>query len=234
MTETAGSTAQTAEPVYTEETDPYCIADDAAVEMLRGAPWHRIALIGDSTAFGAGDPSPGYREMYWAPRVVQVLERAVGEVEFLNVGRMNATTAQVIDEQLDAALEFGPDLLYVAAGGNDLWADEPDYAASERNLDRIFAAGRNDGARLATMTIADAVPEHIPALLPFRARIDELNKVIRRVADRYDAILTDLWWHPVGRRPTVMSVDNIHFNISGHAVVAGEIIKSLATAARTY
>ncbi|MBF6175877.1 SGNH/GDSL hydrolase family protein [Nocardia blacklockiae] len=217
---------------YTEDTDPDCLPDEVAADMLRAAPWRRIALIGDSTAHGAGDPSPGYREMYWAPRVLQVLRQAVGEVEFLNTGRINATTRQVLDEQLDAALAFGPDLLYIACGGNDLWTDNPDYAAAEDNLNRICAAGQAIGARLATMTIADAVPEHIPALRPFHARLDELNKVIRRVAERYDAILVDLWWHPVGHRPTVMSADNIHFNISGHAVVAAEVVKALAAADR--
>ncbi|WP_019925004.1 SGNH/GDSL hydrolase family protein [Nocardia sp. BMG111209] len=216
---------------YTEDTDPDCLADDIAVEMLRTAPWRRIALVGDSTARGTGDASPGYREVYWAPRVISVLRAAIGEVEFLNVGRINATTRQVADEQLDAAIAFEPDLLYVACGGNDLWTDEPDYEAAEDNLERIFAAGRKIGARIATMTIADAVPMDVPALAPFRDRLDRINKVIRRVADRHDAILVDLWWHPVGQRRNVMSADNIHFNISGHAVVAAEVVKALAAAA---
>ncbi|BCK56796.1 SGNH/GDSL hydrolase family protein [Nocardia wallacei] len=238
MTEASGSTTAAAdrdlgaapEQAYTEATDPDCISDEVAVDLLRAAPWRRIALVGDSTAHGAGDPSPGYREMYWAPRVIQVLRAAVGEVEFLNTGRINATTRQVLDEQLETALAFDPDLLYVACGGNDLWTDTPDYDAAEANLDRIFAAGKAIGARLATMTIADAVPEHIPQLRPFHERLDLLNQVIRRVATRHDAILIDLWWHPVGHRPTVMSADNIHFNISGHAVVAAEVIKALAAA----
>ncbi|MBB5917598.1 lysophospholipase L1-like esterase [Nocardia transvalensis] len=234
MAEASGSTTTSAAPgaVYTEDTDPDCIPDDVAAEMLRDAPWRRIALVGDSTAHGAGDPSPGYREMYWAPRVLQALRTAVGEVEFLNTGRINATTRQVIDEQLDAALAFEPDLLYVACGGNDLWTDTPDYEAAERNLDRIFAAGVERGARVATMTIADAVPQHVPELLPFRERLDLLNQAIRRAATRHDAILIDLWWHPVGHRSTVMSADNIHFNVSGHAVVAAEVVKALSAAAR--
>jgi lysophospholipase L1-like esterase len=215
---------------YTEETDPDCLADDVAVEMLRNAPWRRIALVGDSTAHGAGDASPGYRTIYWAPRVLSVLRAAVGDVEFLNVGRINATSRQVADEQLDAALAFEPDMLYVACGGNDLWVDQPDYDAAEANLERIFGAGRKIGAQLATMTIADAVPEGVPELLPFRDRLDRINKVIRKVADRHDAILVDLWWHPVGHRKNVMSADNIHFNISGHAVVAAEVIKALSAA----
>ncbi|MCX4098278.1 SGNH/GDSL hydrolase family protein [Nocardia sp. alder85J] len=219
---------------YTEDTDPDCLTDDVAVEMLRSAPWRRIALVGDSTAHGVGDASPGYRELFWAARVVSVLRTAVGEVEFLNLGRINATTRQVADEQLDAALRFEPDLLYVACGGNDLWTDQPDYEAAERNLDRIFGAGRKIGARLATMTIADAVPEDQPQLAPFRDRLDRINKVIRRVADRHDAILVDLWWHPVGRRPDILSADNIHFNISGHAVVAAEVVKALSAASNSH
>ncbi|MQY25780.1 SGNH/GDSL hydrolase family protein [Nocardia aurantia] len=216
---------------YTENTDPDCLADDVAVEMLRAAPWRRIALVGDSTAHGAGDASPGYRTVYWAPRVIAVLRAAVGDVEFLNVGRINATTRQVADEQLDAAVAFEPDLLYIACGGNDLWVDQPDYAAAEDNLERTFAGGAKIGARLATMTIADAVPPGVPELAPFRERLDLINQVIRRVAERHDAILVDLWWHPVGHRPNVLSADNIHFNISGHAVVAAEVIKALAAAA---
>ncbi|MEV0292121.1 SGNH/GDSL hydrolase family protein [Nocardia sp. NPDC050710] len=219
-----------ADSVYTEATDPDCLDDETAAEMLRGAPWRRVALIGDSTAHGAGDPSPGYREIYWAPRVLKVLRDAVGSVDFLNTGQINATSKQVLDTQLDRAIAFEPDLLYVACGGNDLWTHNPDYDAAEANLDAMFAAGKRTGARLATMTIADAVPAHVPELLPFRERLDELNKRIRAAADRHDAILVDLWWHPVGRRTNVMSADNIHFNISGHAVVAAEVIKALAAA----
>ncbi|WP_431965555.1 SGNH/GDSL hydrolase family protein [Nocardia sp. bgisy134] len=212
----------------TEQTDPLCIADETAADLLRDAPWRRVAIVGDSTAEGVGEPYPGYRTIAWPDRLMAALHTAVGEVAYLNTGKMGATSRQVLDHQLEPVLTFEPDLALIGCGGNDLWVARPDYAATEDNLDRLFSAITGTGARTLTSTLDDDIKD--PQLQPFRVRLQTFNDIIRRIADRYDAILLDLDGHPIRQRTNLVSSDNIHYTMAGHAVVATEIIKTLATA----
>ncbi|WP_433662266.1 SGNH/GDSL hydrolase family protein [Nocardia sp. CA-128927] len=211
---------------YDEETDPYCIDDASARDLLRGAPWRRFGLIGDSIAEGVGDASPGYRSLHWPIRVQNSLDAAVGGLEYLNLARSWATSRQVLDDQLEAVLEFDPDLLFVACGGNDLMTTEPDYQDIESNLNQLFAAGASTGAQLITMTFADATTD--PKMIRFRPRVERLNEIVRTVASRYNAALVEFWWHPVGKRPGILGADKIHMTTSGHAVIAAEVVKALS------
>lgn len=204
-----------------EANDPYCLSDEAATELLAGAPWQRFATVGDSIAEGIGEPSPGYRTVPWADRIASILGG-----DYLNIGRMGSTTAEVVAEQLDRAIAFEPDLVAITCGANDIFAKDPDYAATEANLDRLFGAAAASGAQIFTMTVADVFRD--TRLLPLRARLGTVNDIIRAVAARHGAVVAEFWQHPIRMRPDLMSSDNIHFRMSGHAVVAAEVVKVLA------
>ncbi|MFF0488022.1 SGNH/GDSL hydrolase family protein [Nocardia sp. NPDC004068] len=213
---------------YSEQTDPLCLDDDTAAALLRGAPWRRVAIIGDSTAEGVGEPTPGYRTLPWTERLLSALRTAVGPVDYLNTGRTGATTREVIDEQLAAVLAFRPDLVLAGCGGNDLLVRRPDYPATERNLDEILRAATGSGARVLTSTLDDDVRD--PAMAAFRPRLEALNDIIRRVARRHGAIVLDLKGHPIRERTDLISADGIHYSMAGHALVAAEVIRTLSAA----
>lgn len=214
----------------TESTDPMLLDSGTARELVRGARWRRYAVVGDSIAQGVGDPSPGYLPTGWADRVVTALRTAEPELRYLNTGRMGATTAQVVEHQLPRVLEFEPDLVHIICGGNDMFLPEPDLDALRANLDALFAPLASTGAQLCTFTVADVWEiERMAAMAPVRARMAELNAIIRDVAAGYDALLVDFWAHPLRLRPELMSSDLIHFTTSGHAVVATEMIRALST-----
>ena len=88
-------------------------SDDAST--LSGAPWRRLAVVGDSIAEGVREPHVGYRDLSWIDRIAESLPG----LEVLNLGRRNLLAREVLASQLDAALAFRPDLAIVAAGGND-------------------------------------------------------------------------------------------------------------------
>ncbi|KQY32150.1 MULTISPECIES: SGNH/GDSL hydrolase family protein [Nocardia] len=211
---------------WTEETDPDCIDDASAAAMLDGAPWRRLAVIGDSTAIGLGAPYRGYRRLTSFARMADTLAMAVGPINYMNLGTPWATSRQVVEEQKDLMVAFKPDLVMISCGGNDLMAETPDYAAIAANLTELFEAGKSIGAQTMTMTLADAFPD--AAMVRFRSSLARLNELVRGIAAEHDAILIDLWHHSVGHRPDVMSNDRIHFNMSGHAVLAAEAVKALA------
>ncbi|WP_040791384.1 SGNH/GDSL hydrolase family protein [Nocardia paucivorans] len=211
----------------TETNDPLVIPTATARELLSGVPWRRYAVLGDSIAQGIGDPSPGYRPCGWAERVVDALTTVQPELRYLNTGRMGATSAQVLAEQVPRVLDFRPDLVHVICGGNDLFA-HTDLVELRANLDAIFSALTDTGALLCTFTMADVWDvERMAPMRPMRTRMADLNDVIRETATRYDALLVDFWDHPLRLRPDLMSDDLIHFTTGGHAVVASEVIRAL-------
>jgi hypothetical protein len=55
--------------VSAERHDPYCLAPDQEDALLRGAPWARFAVVGDSIAKGVFEELAGYRPMPWPERV---------------------------------------------------------------------------------------------------------------------------------------------------------------------
>ncbi|MFD5700462.1 SGNH/GDSL hydrolase family protein [Streptomyces lasiicapitis] len=210
----------------TEETDPHCLPPARAAELLSGAPWRRFAAIGDSLSAGVGDPSPGYTSLGWADRLADVLRRVQPGLGYLNTGEVGATTDRVLATQLDRMAEFGPDLVHVPCGANDLFRREPDFAAVERSLRRLYEAAAGTGARLTMFTLGRAFV--VPGFPDWEDRVRTLNAVVRRLARDHDAVLVDVWDHPVNARPDLLSADGIHFSASGQAVLAAEVVKGLA------
>lgn len=214
---------------YTEADDPLLLSRAQAVALLDGAPWQRFAVLGDSIAAGTGDPSPGYAATGWADRVAAVLSSVNPALVYRNTGRIGATSTQVRERQLPQVLEFAPDLVHVSCGGNDLFEAGGDPNRLHDNLSAMFEELAAIGAQLSVFTVADVWEvERMAPMRPMRERMAAMNEVVRAVATEYDAVLTEFWDHPVRTRPTLMSADLIHFTTSGHAVVATEVVRSLA------
>ncbi|MFE1594015.1 SGNH/GDSL hydrolase family protein [Nocardia sp. NPDC058705] len=213
----------------TEADDPLVLPPEQITALLTGAPWRRFAVLGDSIAAGTGDPSPGYAPTGWADRVATSLRSVNPTLSYRNTGRIGATSAQVIDRQLAEILEFEPDLVHVSCGGNDLFTAGGDIDRLHANLSTILTALTATGAQLSIFTMADVWSvERMAPMRAMRPRMIELNEVLRAVATEFDAALTELWDHPLQSRRELMSTDLIHFTTSGQAVLAGEVIRTLA------
>ena len=210
----------------TEETDPFCLSPWDAAQLLANAPWRRYAVIGDSLSAGTGDPSPAYASLGWSDRVADVLRRVHPDLAYLNIASVGATTAQTIAAQTDGMTAFGPGLLHLPCGANDLFQRVPDFAAIEHTLRRLFALAASTGAQLMTFTLGKAFV--MPRFPDWPDRVRAVNDVTRRLAAEYDAVLVDMWDHPINSRPNLLSADRIHFAASGQAVMAAEVIKALA------
>src|SRR5690606_37345762 len=96
-------------------------------------PWRRFVAIGDSFTEGVGDPDPqspgGLRG--WADRVAEVLAQDVPDFSYANLAIRGRVIQEIVDEQIDPALELKPDLITISAGGNDLLRPgaDPDHIA---------------------------------------------------------------------------------------------------------
>ncbi len=210
----------------TEETDPFCMPPADAAAMLFDASWRRFAVIGDSLSAGTGDPSPGYANLGWADRVANILGHACPDMTYLNTAEIGATTAHTLENQVDRMLEFAPDLLHLPCGANDIVRREPDFDEIEHTLRRMYDIAAGTGAQLTTFTLGKAYV--VPVFPDWHDRVETINALTRTLAAEYGAILVDMWDHPINAREDLLSADHIHFSTSGQAVMATEIVKSLA------
>jgi hypothetical protein len=71
------------------------LSDDELTELLRDAPWHRLAVIGDSMAAGVGDEIPAYPSGGSMATLARVLGRVHPDFAYLNLGERDRYAAEV-------------------------------------------------------------------------------------------------------------------------------------------
>jgi lysophospholipase L1-like esterase len=179
------------------------------------------------------DPVEGIEHLPWAERVARALAAGKPGFEFHNLGWRNLRAAEVRDSQLDRALELQPDLVSIAAGPNDLIAPELDRDQLERDMQPMYAAFAERGAFVFTflyMNFPDSglVPEEGAAFI--RERMELLHDAVSALAERYGALVVDLYNDPRSANPDFFSEDLKHANAAGQAYVAEQTLSALAAA----
>lgn len=225
----AGSSGAGGRP--TEATDPHCLAEGESGALLRGAPWRRFAVLGDSLAEGLGDPLPGYRTASWADRTAEALHAAAPGLEYLNLGVRGLTTAQVRAGQTERAAAFAPDLVAVVCGGNDLLLPgfSPDAVAAE--MDLLFGSLAVPGTTVFTFSLLN-VTAAVPELRggPLEDGLAVLGDIVRRAAKRHGALVVEMYGHPAAGDRDLYSADLVHASARGHAVIAAAVLRELGAA----
>jgi lysophospholipase L1-like esterase len=209
-----------------EAADPAILSPAEEDALLRGAPWRRLAVLGDSIAEGMGDPTPGYAPQYWGDRLAGALGRQQSGLAYVNLGKRDLRASEVRATQLGPAQAFGPDLAVVVCGGNDLLVERFDVDAVEREIDALVVDLAETGAEVITFTMLD-MPRAIELPAPLPERLDELHHRWRAVSARHGTLLVDLATEPVCAEPELYSADLKHGSTRGHAVVASYTIKRL-------
>lgn len=214
-----------------ENTDPDVLSAAEAAELLAGAPWRRMVTLGDSVAEGVREPHDGYRDLSWTDRVEEAL--GVGRPDFTaaNLGRRGLTAAEIRAAQLESALAFEPDLVFVVAGGNDMLRPGFDPEAVRGELAAMVCALRAAGADVFTLglfdiTRAGLVPDEYAKAVSRGTR--RLAEVTAEVAAEHGAMFIGFGDHPAGADPDIYSSDRLHLNARGHAVAAAGTVRTLA------
>ena len=176
-----------------------------------------FVAIGDSFTEGLDDPLPDGGFRGWADRVAAVLAERVPGFRYANLAVRGKLLAEVIAEQLPRAVDMAPDLVSVAAGGNDiLRGTDVDILAArfDAGVARLQAAG----CRVVIFTGFD--PRVFPVIRLLRGRIAAYNMHLRGIADDRGADLVDLWSMRVLADPRMWSSDRLHLSSEGHRRVA--------------
>jgi lysophospholipase L1-like esterase len=190
-------------------------------------PWSRYVAIGDSFTEGIGDPEPrspgGHRG--WADRVAEVLSAQTDGFAYANLAIRGRLLQQILDEQVDAALELRPDLITVSMGGNDVIrpGTDPDEIAArfDAGIERLT----RDGATVVMFNGPDI--GMTPVLGRIRGKVAIYNENLRTIAQKHDAIVADMWSLRELADPRMWAPDRLHFSPVGHQTIARMVLRAL-------
>lgn len=195
--------------------------------MTEQHPWRRYVAIGDSFTEGIGDPEPrvpgGNRG--WADRVAEVLDSQVEGFSYANLAIRGRLLQQILDEQVEPALELQPDLITISAGGNDIIrpSSDPDEVAAR--LEGGIARLRSGGATVVLFNGPDI--GGTPVLGRVRGKVAIYNENLHYIAKKHDAIVADMWALRELADPRMWAPDRLHFSPTGHHVIAIMVLDSL-------
>lgn len=191
---------------------------------MSGRAVRAYAALGDS--FTAGRDSIDAER--WADLLAAGMRRVNPELRYENLAVDGATSAEVLEGQVERGLALEPDFVTIICGANDvLLATRPDVEGYAKNFDEILRLLR-EGAPEARLVTATA-PESW-GFMDLRPRTEarlieatqELNEITRAAAERYGVLCLPVAGHPALRDPATFSADGLHPSSDGHQLVARE------------
>jgi lysophospholipase L1-like esterase len=182
-------------------------------------PCGSFVALGDSFTEGVGDPYPdGEACRGWADRFAGSLAAVSPDLCYANLAVRGKLLGQVIDEQVPDAIRLAPDLVSIAAGGNDLLRPRADPDALAASFDRAVASLQSAGCAVMVFTGFD--PGGFPLIRMIRGKVAAYNAQLRLVAQRRGCLHVDLWSMRVLADSREWCTDRLHLAPDGHRRVA--------------
>ncbi len=205
----------------------------AALLAMTTSPTTVYAALGDSTGVGVGaDRGGGY-----PARLVRRAERNGLPIELVNLCVSGARVADLVETQLERAVEARPAVITVGIGINDVTRGT-DPEAFRADYERVADALAATGARVLLLNVPDlslsplAVGEE--TLRALRSRIEAVNEAIGAAARRHGFTLVDLFsaTRQEMSRSGLFSADRFHPSDAGYERWTDHVQASFETAVR--
>ncbi len=174
--------------------------------------------VGDSFTEGLSDEAPDGSYVGWADRLATILAGRDPDFRYANLAIRGKLLREIIEEQVSVAIRVRPDLVTMCAGGNDLIVPGRDVDALAEEFEQAVVALRAAGCEVVVFTGPD--PRNQPVVRRVRGKIAIYNGHLRAIADRYDALLVDLWAMRPLADVRAWSDDRLHFSAEGHRRIA--------------
>jgi lysophospholipase L1-like esterase len=177
-----------------------------------------FVAIGDSFTEGYGDFYPDGSCQGWADRFAGLLAASSPGLTYANLAIRGKLLRQVVAEQVPAAVTMRPDLISLAAGGNDLLRPgaDPDLLADA--FEQAVSELKTAGCRVLLFSGFD--PSGLPLMRFIRDKCIVYNARIRDIARRHECLHVDLWSMTVLADPRHWCDDRLHLAPEGHRRVA--------------
>jgi lysophospholipase L1-like esterase len=177
-----------------------------------------FVALGDSFTEGLDDPradQAGY--LGWADRFAGMLAGQRPGLRYANLAVRGKLLREVAEEQIPQAIAMAPDLVSLAAGGNDLLRPRGDPDTLADHFDEAVRTLLMTGCQVVMFTGFDP---RFPVLRLIRGKVAAYNMHLRAIADRHQCHLVDLWSMRVLRDPHAWSADRLHLTPEAHQRVA--------------
>ncbi|WP_346844999.1 SGNH/GDSL hydrolase family protein [uncultured Rothia sp.] len=188
----------------------------------------RYVAIGDSFTEGVGDADEnrpnGVRG--WADRVAEQFMLADPQALYANLAIRGRLLDQIIDEQVEAALDLQPNLMSFYGGGNDILRPNSNIDRLLERKGRAFAALRDADIEVFTFTGMDV--RDFNAFKSTRPKTALYNELLREVAEENGVKIIDFWRMREFANPLYFAPDRLHLNTRGHIKMARRILDVLS------
>jgi lysophospholipase L1-like esterase len=177
-----------------------------------------FVALGDSFTEGLNDLHAGGGLRGWADRLAERAAEVTPGFRYANLAVRGKLVRDVADQQVPRAIAMRPDLVSVAAGGNDLLRPRADPDALAGAFDDVVARLRQSGSQVIVFAGFD--PGTFPLIRLIRGKAAAYNMHLRTIAARHGCHLVDLWAMSVLADPRAWSEDRLHLAADGHRRVA--------------
>src|SRR6201995_5489926 len=164
--------------------------------------------LGDSFTEGLNDRAPGGGFRGWADRFADLLAADQPGLRYANLAIRGKLLGEVVAEQVPRAIELRPDLVSIAAGGNDILRPGSDPDELAQIFDRAVTDLRSAGCRVLLFT--GFAPSAFPVIRMLRGKVAVFNMHLRTIAAARDCVLVDLWSMKVLVDRRVWGADRLH------------------------
>jgi lysophospholipase L1-like esterase len=189
-------------------------------------PLSRYVAVGDSFTEGLDDLRQDGTPRGWADRIANVLTQTEPDFHYANLAVRSRRIDAIVEGQVAAAVAMRPDLVSIAAGGNDLLDVRPDLDRITMRMDEAVGALTATGA--VTVVFAGFDPRaRLPLGRLIAGRTAAYNERVVATAERHRALLVNLWSMPELRDARLWSPDRLHLSPIGHLHVAGVVLHRL-------
>lgn len=194
-------------------------------------PELRVAVLGDSSVTGPGVSAV---DDIWVSIVCRQLA-ATRHVVLASFAVGGSMAHDVLREQLEPAILFDPDLVFLSVGANDVIKGVPTNVF-ERSLDHLVAELGDTGAVVVQSGVGDlgTIPRLLPPLRGMMSRrSSRFDRLHWKVAKRHGSWVVDqrsddreVWL----RDRSLWAVDLFHVSAAGHARWADTLMRTVAPA----
>lgn len=185
-----------------------------------------FVAVGDSFTEGMDDVRPDGTCRGWADLVAEALAEQEPGLQYANLAVRGRRLPEIVRDQVPLAVAMRPDLITIAAGGNDVIRPACDVDALGALFDRALGDLVDSGATVLAFAGFDPRVQIPLAGVPGR-RADEYNAMIRSSARERGVLLVDMWDLPRLYEPGMWSPDRLHLSTAGHQLVAAEVLRVL-------
>ncbi len=181
-------------------------------------PVGSFVALGDSFTEGVGDINPDGTVRGWADRFAEQLAVASPGLRYANLAIRGKLLNQVVGDQVPVAIQLAPDLVSIAAGGNDLLRPKADPDELAATFEAAVASLRAAGSQVMLFTGFD--PGGFALIRLIRGKAAAFNAQLREVARKHNCLHVDLWSMRVLGDPREWCEDRLHLAADGHRRVA--------------